>query len=314
MFKDYKIFLNRKSTVFQYAIVLLIFSIFTLVSYINISLNQFGVIAENTFYDALYIFLTLNTIFFVYIYLAKALLKDKFINPLNTYITLNIIFLLLLPSLKLSIVLVPLSFIITIITNRIVRYNRQPIFNPAALGIFISFTFIYLLNLLGIVNENIFVSWWGANLIKGVPPYNFLFILLGLIWLGILFYYAKRNNKLVYGATFTLSFIIVELILALINNSSSLLNTLDDFILRYIGGNLFFFGLVMLVEPKTSPTSKIEQFYYGIITAILYANFLILLSKVDIGSFGQLNEIFIILIMNLIFFISKRFKEKQKMK
>ncbi len=305
MLKDYKVFLNPKTNTFQFAIFLLLFSIVALLSNVTDFPRILDTGANRTFYDAIYIFIILNFIFFVYIYLAKRFLGDKFINPLNIYITTLILFLVLHPTLLLSIILVPLTLIITIISNKFIRSQGQPIFNPAALGIFLSFLLFYFFNLFGILSESLFVSWWGTNVIKGIPPFTTLQIFTGLLWIAILLYLGWKNKKIVYGSAFIVVFVLIQAVLKFLGEPGF---DLMGYLIGYLGGNLFFLGLVMLIEPKTSPTSTRQQLVFGIAAAILYSILIVLFNTSFLSFMGNITEIVIILLMNLVFLLNKKFR------
>lgn len=313
MFREYKIFLNPKSNVFQFAILVLAFSLFSIASSYNPMADFADTIGNKTFYDAIYIFGILHLIFFLYTFAAKKFLDDKFFNPLNLYITLNIIFVVLKPDLELSIILIPLCFFITIVLNKLTRYKGQPVFNPAAFGIFISFIFFYLLTLIGVFNENIFVSWWGANVIKGVQPFEIWQVLLGLICIALFIYFGIKNNKGIYGLSFIMLFLLIQGYTFVLNKWVWKIDTapINEIFLGFIIGNLFYFGLIMLIEPKTSPTNRKQQFLFGAIAAVIYSLLLISGDAFVSGIFGELIEIVVILIMNFMFFSSKLLKSQK---
>lgn len=130
------------------------------------------------------------------------------------------------------------------VAQRLIRTGSGPFFNPAGFA-------AWLVGWTGIS-----LDWWGIDF----PPYVSLPLInteasivffLTVLWAGFVAY---RYQKLPIALSFLIAFSTVHLIF-LGNNPFPLI----------FDGFLAFFLLVMVVEPKTSPTATKDQYYYGAI-------------------------------------------------
>jgi hypothetical protein len=282
MLKEYKVFFNIKNKVLQFFIFLQILSILGLLT----NIQEKNVIIN---------FISINLISIGYLGFAKVILKDRFINPFNSYISALILFLIIHVFSDDSLFFIPFILVTTILVNRLIRFTNQPIFNPIALGIFILYFIFYILFALGFIQSNIFISWWSASLVRGVEISVFsivvtIFLLVAFLYFGIKF------NKIYYSLITIIIFLIIQF--ALFHDLYRLLGL--------ISGNLFFLAFIMLSEPKTSPTKKKTQIVFGLIAGILYSLLYLLDYNDRLIDFGNTIELILILIMNIIYFITKK--------
>lgn len=125
-----------------------------------------------------------------------------------------------------------------------IRLNRQPVFNPAAAGIFVAV-------LLGALE-----TWWGASF---APRFTNLGIsIAAFLTLPVGAYLADAYKK--WGVA--LSFIAVYGLGMLI-----WLKTFPFTIL--LEGTILFLAFIMVSEPKTSPSLLVQQIVFGSSVAIL---------------------------------------------
>jgi Na+-transporting NADH:ubiquinone oxidoreductase subunit NqrB len=121
--------------------------------------------------------------------------------------------------------------------------NRRTIFNPAAFGV--------ALAALALGSS---VSWWiGGNL-----------YILPLVILGGLLILAKMNVTEMLAAFAATSLLTV----AIASPAADPLRSVSDIALHSM---FFFFGFVMLTEPRTAPIGRINRIIYGALVGILFA-------------------------------------------
>lgn len=143
-----------------------------------------------------------------------------------------------------QIYIVALACIVAISSKYALRYKSSNIFNPAALGLLVA---LFLFNSSD--------QWWVASYFT---ISNITFILTPLLL--IVAYKAKR-------LTSAASYIVV--IGALIFLTSPNTYVLSNLPVFFVGAQPFFFGSLMVTDPKTSPHIKEEQLVYGIGLALL---------------------------------------------
>lgn len=131
----------------------------------------------------------------------------------------------------------------------VIAYNKRHMFNPAAAGV-----------LLGAALFGYGASWWVGHV------YMTPFILAG----GLLIAYKIHRLEMVgiFMATFVLA---VATIAGLAGHSSGIALRTIIGILSF--APVFFFAMVMLVEPMTSPQRKELQYGYAVLVGILAAIF-----------------------------------------
>ena len=148
------------------------------------------------------------------------------------------------------------------------NFRRQPIFNPAALGLLVaSFA-------------GVFVSWWGAS-----------FGLLALVLVVLTGLYATWRFRKWY---LVLTFLILNAIWVCLGDS------LESVKFIYTDATIYFLVMVMLLEPKTSPIKKYPQIMAGVIAVIFY--------RVGINVGIPNVELWMILLINVLHFLDQKFK------
>ncbi|MGO4273620.1 RnfABCDGE type electron transport complex subunit D, partial [Paenibacillus sp. TAF58] len=145
---------------------------------------------------------------------------------------------------------------------------KKPIFNPAALGLFLSILFFQTGQ-----------SWWGA--FGDLPTWTVAFLLIG----GYIV--TNRVNKFPQVFSFLGSYFFLLLMMGIIHVGDAT----DALRSPFINATLFF-ALFMLTDPPTSPAKNKDQVIFGILSAAVGA--------VIYGIFGGLMYLFIgLLIGNL---------------
>lgn len=164
---------------------------------------------------------------------------------------------------------------IAVLSKHILRYKKQPIFNPAAFGL--------LLSILLFQTEQ---SWWGS--FGDLPAWTIAFLLIG----GYIV--ASRVNKfpqvfMFLGITFALFFVMGQLHVG---------DAQDALRPPFVNATLFF-AFFMLTDPPTTPAKAKDQVAFSVIVAVV--------GTVVYALFGGLTYLFIgLLIGNLFHLVKKR--------
>jgi Na+-translocating ferredoxin:NAD+ oxidoreductase RnfD subunit len=186
-------------------------------------------------------------------------------NPLNFLVTCMIIFLLIHPSNPL--IFYVMAIMAAWLGKYFFRYNNQPIFNPAALGLTITYVVTELLVKAHLLSTGLLVSWWGADMQQKFVENNFiLHIALPVLLLFGFFYCAERFKKGLYSATFFLSYLFAIFAYNLYTQNSS--TETVEFVSAAFFNSTAFLALVMLPEPKTSPSFPRQKVVIGFIAGI----------------------------------------------
>ncbi|MDP3957520.1 MAG: RnfABCDGE type electron transport complex subunit D [bacterium] len=131
------------------------------------------------------------------------------------------------------------------LAERLIRSQAGPIFNPAALT---AFVFGYL---------GYYPGWWGMNFqpnLSLIPGGMSIAMLLTVPLAGYVAYrYKKHHIVFSFLVTFLVAYILF-------------FKEIPIFFL--LEGTMAFFLLVMVIEPKTSPVIKKEQYIYGAIIGL----------------------------------------------
>ena len=151
--------------------------------------------------------------------------------PEHGLITGLIVALVLSPVSLIASVIIP---ILSIVLKHAVRYKGRNIFNPAALGMFVS----------GIA-LGVHAAWWAAGSLLTAP-------------FGLIIAYKIRR---LYNSV---SFIVVSSVISVMYGFMSS----GNFLLP-LNTTMLFFAFVMLLEPVTSPYTKKGQVVFGMSAAIL---------------------------------------------
>lgn len=190
-----------------------------------------------------------STIFITAVcYITNFIFSYVFEVPTNVesiYITALILALIVTPTMSFHpLITVGWIALLSQATKYILAIGKKHIFNPAAVAVFLTATFL-----------GSGASWWVGT--AALAP----FVFVG----GILVVRKIRRVDLVF------SFCIVALITILIFSSmhgSTLLVTLQKTVLD---SSLLFLAFVMLTEPLTTPPTKHLQILYGILVGFLFA-------------------------------------------
>lgn len=158
-----------------------------------------------------------------------------------------------------------LAALIAIGSKHAIRIKGKHIFNPANFGLLLS---MFVLRT--------YLVWWGSNI-------AWLVLVLG----GLIAYRFKRFHLLI-------SFLITQFVLL---GTYSALN--GEPILNVIFMANLFFIFVMLVEPKTSPTTRNGRIIYGALTGIFSSLFILVVPVRDPSVMGlALSNLFVPVINN----------------
>ncbi len=203
----------------------------------------------------------------------------------NTLVTGVIAFLLMNPALVLNIETLLWSFlgaVLVILAKLGPKFKGQLIFNPAALGLLILTTLLFLFYG-GEALLPTFVSWWGTDY---ASPYPLLFLL------PLVFYAAYKFRKLYLLISF-LAF-----------NAAWIFFTagLSELYYPYASGMIYFLAGVMLLEPKTSPVKPYWQIGAGLVGVLVYR----LVGPLGLGNV----ELWAIIGVNLVCLLSRVSKLK----
>ena len=126
--------------------------------------------------------------------------------------------------------------ILTIVFKQLLKYRGRVIFNPAALGLLISSLILKTQ-----------ISWWAV-------AWSSWFILFLIITQG----YVLRRIKRLW---LPLSFLFSYAVYLFLKSSGNILPLLFD-------STIFFFALIMLSEPQSSPSLKYWQYFFGPLAVI----------------------------------------------
>jgi hypothetical protein len=132
------------------------------------------------------------------------------------------------------------------VLQRFIRVPTGPLMNPAAL---VTMVAAYL---------KFYPLWWGASFAPRIPILSDGVSIAVFLTVPFGVYVAYKYRKLKIVGAFMLAFLIA---FVLILRRSPLFNLLE--------GTLFFFALVMAIEPKTSPVLLKEQLLYGVALGVL---------------------------------------------
>ncbi|BDQ04835.1 MAG: hypothetical protein KatS3mg084_0353 [Candidatus Dojkabacteria bacterium] len=312
MIKTITSYFDIRSKLTQFSVLIFLFSLTSLFQLFN---------QPRLFYSSAVSLVLIHIFILVYYLISKKYLHDKLLNLQNIIISTNIIYLIVHPMEfdgfnNLAFFDLFLAVFLGVICNRFLRYKGFPIFNPAALAVLLTFIFTSLLVQLDLRDMPIFISWWGANLLKISDIDSISNFVTALIVGSLFVYYSNGFKKFYYGFVFLISYFLLYFGFAIMDNQ-----TINGTLLHFINVVLtfgIFFAFVMLSEPKTSPIGKEILVIYGFIAAFVY--FLLdVFSKAGFTNFGFLDlgdniAICTIILMNLIYFIQKYTKNVSKNK
>jgi len=160
-----------------------------------------------------------------------------------------------------------LAGMLATLSKHLIRFKEKHIFNPAALGILLTMFFL-----------SAYTQWKGAYTWYILVPVGLYFII--------------KIKRLAIVVTYYLTYSII-----FIFKGNPVLDTI-------LYAN-YFFMLVMLIEPKTTPIKLKEQIIFGLLAAIVSAILYALQVTYD-------PELLALLIVNLLFFLVFTLKLRKK--
>lgn len=250
--------LNFKSVTFRFTLFLLFFGCISLIDHLIFATDG----TPKSYY---FINLSLITSICIFWYFLLKAFKNVRLNYLHLTITGIILFLLIHPTTSWDIVV--LTVFITLILKTFVRYKGSPIFNPANMGLFVSFYVTYVLKKFGIVNETVFISWWGADLLRSIWERNVL-VVVPILLLSSFMYYVWKFRKQNHAISFLLTYLAATAVMFATYKAKNL--SVDFSILyRILVSSFGFLVLVMVAEPKTSPILPHHQIWLGVVGGLI---------------------------------------------
>ncbi len=177
MLKDLLSYINIKNPLFRFFLWISFFGFIALADLLISTKSS----TEQTAYIWKFVitFLTSGAVF----YIIRYGFGMKAANPLNFLISTWIVFLLIHPTNNLWIFYI--AVIAIALSKFLFKRNRQPIFNPAAFAIVITYLITKLISLVNPSAQSLLVSWWGADMFQNstqnipilnvIIPVTFLF-------------------------------------------------------------------------------------------------------------------------------------------
>ena len=130
---------------------------------------------------------------------------------------------------------------IAIASKHLIKINKKNVFNPANLGIlFVSLIF-------GVSH-----TWWISSPLILVIPFGIF-----IVW---------RLRRFDLAIAFLASYYLINSIFELSGGASAS----DIYYTILNGGVVYFFSMLMLIEPRTSPNGRNQRIVYGALVAILF--------------------------------------------
>jgi hypothetical protein len=258
MFADLIKYINFKNPLFQFSLFLLFFACISIADLLIPTSNP---VERNGYIIKFIIFLATSDILYFSIRYGFRLTQS---NPFNTFVSTFIVLLLIHPTN--NIWYFPLAAIMIQVGKFIFRRNKQPIFNPAALAIVLTYTISVIVHMINPTIDTLLVSWWGAdmfqNITKDIPFVN---VIVPVVLLSFFFYYANSFKKANYIFSFFATYAVGIIFYSILTSS---LNAGLTIISLAIFNSTAFAALVMIPEPKTSPSFPKQQIIAGIIVGL----------------------------------------------
>lgn len=188
------------------------------------------------------------------------------INPFNAFISATIACLIIDPSTAWYIV--PIT-IIAIMIGKSIRLQGKPVFNPAAFGLAATYYLFLLMSKAGLTDSVLAISWWGADLrFEALHNQPLVYTLTAAVFLYGFIYYAVAVKKQLLVGSFFMTTMMIVFYLNLTNGGSSVPTI--RFLIESLFGVTAFMALVMIAEPKTSPTPMKRQILVGVLGGLLF--------------------------------------------
>lgn len=297
MFKDLLVYINIKNPLFRFFMWL---SFFGFVALADLIIPTTNVAARNEYIvKFIFTFLTSGGVF----YLIRYGFGVKAANPFNFLVSTWIVFLLIHPTN--SFWMFPFAVLAIAIGKFLFKRNRQPIFNPAALAILLTYLVAKIITIGNPNADTLLVSWWGAdmfqNITQEIPIVN---VVVPVLFLGTFLFTTTLFKKTTYALSFLITFLISSFVYMFFTSS---LESATNFVSLALFNATAFAALVMIPEPKTSPVFPNQQLIVGIIGGLLLLFFNTVLTAFPIDPL-----INTILVTNLVVLIIKMQKPKTK--
>lgn len=258
MFQDLTKYINFKNPLFQFSLFLTFFGFVALADLLIPTTNP----AERTEYLVKFIltFVTSGVIYFMIRYGFGLTIT----NPSNFLISTWIVFLLIHPTN--NIWYFPFAVLMIAIGKILFRRAKQPIFNPAALAIVLMYLITVIMNFINPEVDILLVSWWGADMFQNITrDIAIVNVAVPVLFLIIFFRYANSFKKANYIFSFFITFLASTFIYMLLTTS---MDRAINFISLAIFNSTAFAALVMIPEPKTSPSFPKQQVIAGILSGL----------------------------------------------
>ena len=259
MFVDLSKYFNPKNPLFRFFMFL---SLFGLVSTADLLLSTTNPVERGG-----YIIKSISALFMsgaVY-YMVRYGFGLTMSNPLNFFVSSWIIYLLIHPTTSIWYSMAAIIFLT--LEKSILKKNNQPIFNPAALAIALTYGLSVVVSKYMGNDDTLLVSWWGAdmfqNITNSIPVISFivpLFFLFGFV------YFANAFKKTNYVLSFFITYLTVMFVYTFINESMSTALSLASTMLF---NSTVFCAFVMLAEPKTAPLFPKQQIIVGVVSGVV---------------------------------------------
>ncbi len=251
-------YINFKNSLFQFSLFITLFGLVALADLLVPTVN----LTERSEYIFKFIitFLTGGAVFFMLRYGFGLTMT----NPSNFLVSTWIVYLLLHPTN--NIWYFPLAIIMIAVGKFLFRRMKQPIFNPAALAIVLTYVVTYVISLINPQVDTLLVSWWGAdmfqNMLSSLPILN---VVVSSLFLILFFYFANSFKKASLIFSFFLSFLTLTFFYTVITLS---LERATHLVAYMLFNATAFAALVMIPEPKTSPSFPLQQKIIGMLAGI----------------------------------------------
>jgi hypothetical protein len=202
---------------------------------------------------------------FALYYIARYVLKIPTINPFNMAITTLLVYLLVHPTNE------PLLFFLVFVGifvgKYFFRFMNLPVFNPTAFGLFFALYLSKVLLAMHLVSDSLLISWWGADMqqqaLANMPIAN---IIVAVVLLLGFVYFTQAFRKFNYAVTFFLTFIFCFFLYNLLVTKQP--SETIQIVAQAFFNSVAFLALVMIPEPKTSPSMPTQHIVIGMLSGL----------------------------------------------
>lgn len=273
MFKDLTKYINFKNPLFQFSLFLTFFGLVAMIDLLLPTTNP----TERSEYIFKF-FLTFVTSGVIYLMIRYGF-GLTITNPSNFLISTWIVYLLIHPTN--NVWFFPLAVIMIAVGKYLFLRMKQPIFNPAALAISLTYIVSAVINIINPEVDTLLVSWWGADMFQNITrDIAIINVAVPVLFLIMFFYYANSFKKANYILSFFITFLTSSFIYTYLNTS---LDQAMNFVSLALFNSTAFCAIVMIPEPKTSPSFPKQQIIAGILSgfALLVFNTILAMFPID---------------------------------